>query len=334
MTHVLAPSRHSAPATARRLLRAVAVLACAPYLTLKAAWLCGSRAGIPDGSPLLTDDVMLKAINAVTVAMDLSVIVLALLLTRPWGRRVPAWLLVLPMYGAAGLLTPIMVGFPAQLVLRAVGAGHGGTPVKAAEPFLADWVFRVVYGGFIVQGLCLGALFALYARDRWGHLWRGRTGDAGRRARGRGERLPALAAVALAPLPLGVHLVWATGSTIGLPAKIAAARHGEAAVLDAAFVLAAAAAATGLVQFLRRRGGWRLRTALLCTAVPSAALSCWGGWLIVAALTAPDRHDRAATPLMLVTYAVQVIIGLLVLAAGARYFTRRAAAAPAPARTR
>ncbi|GAA2720913.1 MULTISPECIES: hypothetical protein [Streptomyces] len=333
MTHVLAPSRHSAPGTARRLLRAVAVLACAPYLTLKVAWLCGSRAGIPDGSPLLTGGAMLNAINAATVAMDLCVIVLALLLTRPWGTRVPAWLLVLPMYGAAGLLTPIMVGFPAQLLLRAVGAGHGATPAKAAEPFLADWVFRVVYGGFIAQGLCLGALFALYARDRWGHLWRGRAGEAGRRARGRGERLPALAAVALAPLPLVVHLLWATGSTVGLPADIAAGRHAEAAVLDAAFVLAAAAAAAGLLQFLRRRGGgWRLRTALLCTAVPSAALSCWGGWLIVAALTATDRHERAATPLMLVTYAVQVIIGLLVLAAGARYFTRRTAAAPARTR--
>jgi hypothetical protein len=41
-----------------------------------------------------------------------------------------------------------------------------------------DWrVFGVVYTGFIVQGLSLGALFVLYARDRWGELWRGRVRD-------------------------------------------------------------------------------------------------------------------------------------------------------------
>ncbi|NEE28586.1 hypothetical protein G3M53_24405, partial [Streptomyces sp. SID7982] len=84
---------------------------------------------------------------------------LALLLTRPWGLRVPAWLLVLPMWVASGLLLPIMTAFPVQLVVRLLGGG-GGRPVGegSSEPFLDPWVFGVVYGGFIVQGVALGAL--------------------------------------------------------------------------------------------------------------------------------------------------------------------------------
>ncbi len=111
-----------------------------------------------------------------------AVVVLALLLTRPWGRRVPAWLLVLPMWVASGLLLPIMTAYPLQLAVRLLG-GDGGRPAGGgAEPFLEPWVFGVVYGGFILQGLTLGALFTLYAGERWGALWRGGCGIC-RRAR-------------------------------------------------------------------------------------------------------------------------------------------------------
>ncbi|MER7205016.1 hypothetical protein ABT363_46375, partial [Streptomyces sp. NPDC000188] len=178
MTQTAAPASRTAPRPAlrsgrlRRVLRAVAVVSCLPYLTLKIAWIGGSHLGIPEGSPLLDHRASMAAANSVTVLMDGAVIVLALLLTRPWGRRVPAWLLVFPMWVATGLLTPIMTGYPLQLLVRAFGGSvnHGGSK---GGPFLDEWVFGVVYTGFILQGLALGTLFALYARDRWGHTWRG-----------------------------------------------------------------------------------------------------------------------------------------------------------------
>ncbi|MEU7136929.1 hypothetical protein [Streptomyces sp. NPDC046261] len=316
-------------ATLRRLLRTVTVAACVPYLSLKVAWLAGSRIGIPDGSPLLDDSATLRTANAVTVLMDACVIVLALLLTRPWGRRVPSWLLALPMWGAIGLLTPIMVGFPAQLALRVLGATGAEAP-SARRPFLAEWVFHLVYGGFIVQGLALGTLFVLYARRRWARLWQGHTGGPTAALRGRGQRLAAGAAALLALGQAGVHLMWASGARSGLSGALAREYGADNVLQDAAYVLYGAVTAAGLVLLLRRGGRvLPLRVPLLLAGTGSAAVGCWGGWLLTAALIGGRDGDRAATPLMLITYAVQMIVGLLVLAAGARYFARRAAAGPA-----
>ncbi|MEU4211967.1 hypothetical protein AB0F13_18500 [Streptomyces sp. NPDC026206] len=314
--------------TVRRLLRALAIAACAPYLSLKVAWLAGSRIGIPQGSTLLDDDMILKAANAVTVLMDLGVIGLALLLTRPWGRRIPSWLLLLPMWGATGLLIPVMAGFPAQLLLRALGVTSAEKP-SGAGPFLAEWVFQVVYGGFIVQGLALGALFTLYARRRWGHLWQGDTGEAAGALWGRGQQLAAGAAALLAVAQAGVHLMWASGSRDGLPPTLAGQYTADMAVQDAAYALYGALAVTGLV--LLRRGGRALplRGPLLLAGVGSSAVGCWGAWMLAASLLRLHDGDRAATGLMMITYSVQVIVGLLVLAAGARFFSRRAASEPA-----
>ncbi|MGW0293845.1 hypothetical protein [Streptomyces tuirus] len=41
---------HHRPGRARRILRAVAVVSCVPYLGLKTAWIAGSHVGIPEGT--------------------------------------------------------------------------------------------------------------------------------------------------------------------------------------------------------------------------------------------------------------------------------------------
>ncbi|MFD5037621.1 hypothetical protein ACFWNI_11030 [Streptomyces sp. NPDC058377] len=93
------------------------------------------------------------AANGLSVLMDSAVVVIAFLLTRPWGRRVPAWLLALPMWAATGLLLPIMTGYPLQLLVSAVGAGGEPAPGASTRAFVDEWVFGVVHSGFIVQGL-------------------------------------------------------------------------------------------------------------------------------------------------------------------------------------
>lgn len=154
----------------------VAALACLPYLTLKTAWVAGSSLGIPPESPLLDHTLVLRLANAGTVVMDGAVIVLVLLLVRPWGLRAPGWLLLVPVWIATGLLLPIVLGYPAQLVAGALGAGGSGS-TSGAEPFLDSWVFAVVYGGFIVQALALTTLFLRYAGRRWAGVARGRPGQ-------------------------------------------------------------------------------------------------------------------------------------------------------------
>ncbi|MFJ7072372.1 hypothetical protein [Streptomyces sp. NPDC098781] len=326
MTRTLAP-RKVTPAVGaarpRRLLRAVAIASCVPYLALKVAWIAGSRLGIPQGSRLLEHRASMAVANGVTVLMDGAVIVLALVLTRPWGLRAPAWLLGLPAWVATGLLAPIMAGFPLQLLVDALG-GSPATPAAGdAEPFLDAWVFGVVYTGFIVQGLTLGALFALYARDRWGRLWEGRVWELPVGLIGAAQRAVAAAAAGCALPPLTAHVLWACGGTAGLDEKHVTDRAGAFHVMEALSAVFLAMAVTGGVLLAFRLGrALPVRLPLALAWVGSAATVCWAGWLSLAPLT--DVAD-GPTPLLNLTYAGQMIVGILVACLGVHFLAERSA---------
>jgi hypothetical protein len=309
---------------ALRLARALAVLGCLPYLGLKLVWIAGGDLGIPAHSVLLDHHGVAVAVNALTAAMDAAVVVLALLLTRPWGLRVRAWLLVLPVWAATGLLAPIMIGFPAQLLVHAFGGsviGSGGE----SEAFLDPWVFDVVYGGFIVQGLALGVLFTAYARYRWGGSWRGRVQDLPARPVPGPARQAAVIGALVALLPAALHTGWACGSTVGLTAERVASRTDDFRVLEGMHALFAVAVAAGLLMLAFRRGGpLPLRVPLALAWVGSGALACWGGWLTLARVTGVEDLAERPTGLLQLTYAGQMILGVLTLALGARFFAGRA----------
>ncbi|MFI6805809.1 hypothetical protein ACIBO6_12455 [Streptomyces luteogriseus] len=332
MTQSLAPAARptagttAGPGRTRRILRAVAVVSCVPYLTLKAAWVAGSHVGIPAGSSLLDDRLTMAVVNGLSMLLDSAVIVLALVLTRPWGLRVPAWLLAFPVWVATGLLAPVMAGFPAQLAVRAFGGG--GASSAGRKAFLDEWVFTVVYTGFIAQGLALGGLFVLYARGRWGHVWRGRVWDLPVGAIGPAHRALAVAAAVLALPPLILHALWACGVPAGLNEGRAADRGGEFHVLETLYVVFLLAAVAGAVLLAFRRGrALPVAVPLSLVWVGSGAVACWGGWLSLASLGGPtDLADRP-TPLMNLAYAGQMLVGLLVAAIGVYHFAERSARA-------
>ncbi|MGW1378307.1 hypothetical protein ACWD6P_29110 [Streptomyces sp. NPDC002446] len=314
---------------ARAVLRVTTLAACLPYLSLKIAWIAGSHLGIPEGSALRQGGSPLVAVNALTVLMDAAVVVLAFLLTQPWGRRVPAWLLALPMWCATGLLAPVFAVFPAQTLAAALngGRGDGGASGGGAYELLDPWVWSVVYGGFLVQGLALGTLFVLYARERWGHLWRGRTGALPAGPTRSARRLTANAAAVLSLLPAAAHLLWATGSTAGLNPARAAALDADSRLNEAGYVLFAVLTAAGALMLAYGRGRrLPLSVPLAAAWIGSGALACWGGWQTLATLTVTATDPRLPTPLMSLTYAVQMIAGILVAAAGAHFFAEREAA--------
>ncbi|MEU7120025.1 hypothetical protein [Streptomyces zaomyceticus] len=315
------PADHG-PGRARRALRVVAILACVPYVSLKIAWVAGSEIGIPAGSALLERRELLAVANSITVLADALVVVLALLLTRPWGRRVPAWLLVLPMWAATGLLAPIMTGCPAQLAVALLGGDERAA--APAEPFLEPWVFVVVYGGFILQGLSLGTLFALYARDRWGHLRRGRLGGLPARLSGPRVRATALAGAVLALFPAVLHVRWLFGSTEGMSARQIAERDSDAVVLEAQWVvfLVVGVAAT-LFLVLRRPAALKVRTAVAAAWVGSSTAGCWGAYMSLVALLPEADPAKQVTTLMRLAYAGEMITGLLLAAALAVVLRRR-----------
>ncbi len=330
MTQSLAPAAVPGPAVRlsgpRRILRAVAVLSCVPYLGLKAAWIAGSQVGVPERSGLLDDRVGMAVINGLSVLVDSAVIVLALVLTRPWGLRVPAWLLAFPVWVATGLLAPIMAGFPAQLVVRAFGGSSASD--QGHEPFLHEWVFTVVYTGFILQGLALGGLFVLYARDRWGYLWRGRVWELPVGVVGPAHRALAAVAAVLALLPLTLHVLWACGVTAGLSEGRAADRGGDFHVLEAVHaVFLVAAVAGGFLLAFRRGRALPAAVPLGLAWVGSGAAACWGGWLTLASLGGVEDIADRPTPLMNLAYAGQMLVGFLVAAIGVYYFAERSARA-------
>ncbi|GAA0278948.1 hypothetical protein GCM10010302_15820 [Streptomyces polychromogenes] len=305
--------------TGRRVLRATALAATLPYLTIKAAWLAGSRIGIPEGSVLLRAGTALTVGNAITLAMDACVILLVLVLTRPWGRRVPGWLLTLPVFTATGLLTPIVLGYPAQLVVKALGLGAGEAARAAREPFLDSWVFAVVYTGFIIQAIALAGLFVPYARERWGRRLQGALGPG----------LPSptgvvAGAAALAGAVAGaVQLYWAFGGTAGLPAERAAAYSAETGVVSAAHAICAFAAVTGAV-LLARGGAGRARWPLALTWIGSSAALAWGAWTLIAVLGVNLGEGEPSTTVFFLAYADQMITGLLAGAVLVRHLRSRA----------
>ncbi|WP_434588419.1 hypothetical protein [Streptomyces sp. A5-4] len=319
------PSAHpSSTGPLRRTLRAVAVVSCLPYLALKISWIAGSRVGIPEGSVLLDEPGVMAVANSVTVLMDGAVVVLALLLTQAWGRRVPAWLLALPMWAAGGLLVPIMTAYPLQLVVKLFS--DAGSAPASKEPFLDEWVFAVVYPGFIVQGLALGTLFALYARERWGHLWQGRVQDLPRHAPGPVPRPAAVAGCALAALSAVPHAMWAFGATAGLSRARIEDRTPDFHVLEGAYALFAVVTVAGMLMLLFRNGPrLPLKAPLAAAWLGSGAVGCWGGWLLIAGAMPDAEEAGGPSQLMLLTYAVQMTAGFLVLASGASFLRGRAA---------
>ncbi|GGY44821.1 hypothetical protein [Streptomyces xanthochromogenes] len=306
----------------RAALRTVAVTACLPYLCLKAAWIGGSHLGIPEHSGLRDHSSGMAAANIASILLDSCVIALALLLTRPWGLRVKTWLLALPMWVATGLLAPVMTGYPLQLLLHACGSA-AGPAAPGSAPFLDTWVFAVVYAGFIVQGLALGTLFTLYARDRWGHLLRGRTGELP--SSGAAPRTAAVVTAVLSLLPAAAHLVWATGSGRGLTPALAAGRTTDDYALEAVFAVFALVGAAGALMTAFGLGrSLPLRLPLALAWLGSGATACWGGWLWLSALLVADRTADGPTATMGLTYAVQMVTGTLIVVMGIRFFAERA----------
>jgi len=166
------------PAAVRRyqvLVCAVTIAACVPYLVLKVLWLSGNMIGWNDKSQ--AGDAVHVVGNVATVGMDLIAIGIVLAFTFRWGQQLPAWLVLLPMWVATGLLAPIALGVPAGAL---VGALQGSLVVQGNG--LDGWVYAVVYGGFTVQAGAMAAAFLLYARTRWADVFRNRLADLHRGA--------------------------------------------------------------------------------------------------------------------------------------------------------
>ncbi|MEU2787971.1 hypothetical protein [Streptomyces sp. NPDC007100] len=303
------------------LLGRAAVAACAPYLLLKLLWIVGWDIGVVDLQG--TGRGAWVAANVITFLMDAIAATVAYTLARPSGTRAPAWLLALPLWMASGLLTPLMLAVPAGSAIAAV---TGAANPMASGAFLQPWVFVVVYGAFIVEGVTLLGAFTVYAHRRWGTLLRRPLGSvpapapAVRAAR----RLLGVPAALLMAVIGVVDVLWGLGVPAGAGAAAMPARSTITATSEVVQGLLSLAGAAGLAALLfpHRGPGRRLRTRvpLALAWLGSASVFAWGGtlwlsWTVTEALGGGSSSPARGLPGLM--GALELVAGLVVLCLGA-----------------
>src|SRR5829696_5375194 len=215
--------------------------------------------GVPEGSPARGPDFV--GPNIVTGLMDVVAILVALAFTHRWGRRLPVWLVLAPIWVGTGLLIPAACEVTNGAAAAAI---TGGRAVSLAGGLVDPWTYVVVYTSFGLQALLLTTAFALYARARWADLLDPAGSVAGPGpTRGVQVVLAAAGAVAAGAVAAG-HLVMALGTQGAFtgayqPGWEYTARSGE--VVNAAMA-ALAGVGGGGAHLDRERCHVRLRTAV------------------------------------------------------------------------
>jgi hypothetical protein len=312
------------PGRLRLAVCAATIAACVPYLTIKTAWLAGSTIGWNDAEA--ARDSALYVGNAITMGLDAVAVLVALAFTFPWGRRVPAWLVLAPIWVAVGLLAPIVLAVPLGTLLQALFAPGS---LSVGDNGLQGWVYAVVYGGFTGQGLGLLTAFVLYARDRWADVFTVRTRDVPRGATHPLQVLLAGTASVFAAVFAAVHLFWAFGGTAGLREAELSDRHLTQHLSDGVWGGLALAGAAALLAVVRRRGRpERFVLPLAAAWVGAATTFSWSLYMLVLMLGRPAAMASDTTAGAGLTALAGLFAGLLMAVAGAALLTERQSARP------
>jgi len=272
MDQQLSATTHPRRLHMARLIAGYGAIACAlPYLALKIVWLGGGTLGVADRS--MMRDASMIALNAVTAGMDLVGIGIALAFTHRWGLRIPAWLILPPMWVATGLLARFVVWVPITATINALASDS--LPRVVGGP-VQPWVYVIVYIEFAGLGVGLMLAFLLYARTRWADTLRSTTG-AFQRGTTHDVQVPLANTAALLAMAAGVlHLAWAFGAPVGLSEEAAARRTILGALInaiDAAMMIGAAAGVLMMVHRLGRNTPFWLP--LTMTWVGAGSLFAW-----------------------------------------------------------
>jgi hypothetical protein len=193
----------------RRIAGYAGALAITPYLVIKVTWVLGALLGVLPREKGFTLAGWVT-LNTVTIALAAAGILLCLGLARPWGRRIPAVVVLVPSWIGAGLLVPMIPFIVVSSALQALagsGTDAGGTD-PAAAPGFEDILIQTSFAGL---GLCLAVVLPLYLRERWP------AGFVGRLDHRRRASAPAAAAGLIGALAVAaVSVYWVAGGTLGL----------------------------------------------------------------------------------------------------------------------
>jgi hypothetical protein len=286
-----------------------AIASALPYLALKLVWLAGSGLGVADERMMREPSMVV--LNLLTAGMDLVAIGIALAFTHEWGRKIPAWLILPPMWVATGLLAKFVAAVPIVVLVEALRSDSIARPV--AGP-VQPWVYTVVYAGFAGIGVGLMLAFILYARVRWYDVFE----PAAQRSwprRTHSVQVPLAAASATMAVAVGgLHLAWALGAEIGVPAQLAAERTTASSLIngiDAGVMIAGAAGVLMMVHGISRRVPFWFPLTLAW--VGGAFLFAWGVWHMIVVLgNTPLARGGGGLVLVNIASLVRLIAGLVI----------------------
>lgn len=285
-------------------------IACAlPYLLLKIIWLGGGTLGVAD--PGMMSDASMVALNAITAGMDLVGIAIALAFTHQWGQRVPAWVVLPPMWVATGLLVKFVLAVPVAALVNALASANAPRVVRGP---VQPWVYVVVYTSFAALGIGLMVAFLLYAKVRWASVLRGSTQTI-RPGATHIVQVPLANTAALIAIAVGLlHLAWAVGIPVGLSAHAAARRTVLGALFDAIDAVIAVGAAAGVLMMVHRVRRIPFWLPLTVTWVCAGSLFAWGLWPLINVLGQTALVRDRPPEMALVNYAglLKLIGGLVI----------------------
>ena len=282
----------------------VTVAAMMPYLSIKTAWLLGSEIGVVQPGLMRTAPFVVG--NLITAVMELTGAALALALVHRWGRRLPIWLVLLPLWVAGGLLAPVMLAAPLGFLAGNIATPAADGPIDG----LQGWVYGVVYAGFILQGTGLGVAFILHVRARWAHIFRARLGSPTSPRPIQAGLLAALAA--LVALVVAARLFWAFGGSTGLTSEVRVGRSVAQRALDMSTASLALAGMLGLVILVahRPRDIWAWGP-LVAAGLGTGAMFCSGGYQLTLLIAPSTPFDTTGGRWFGLIISAQVVAGLL-----------------------
>ncbi|CAG7658704.1 hypothetical protein ACFQI7_36175 [Paenibacillus allorhizosphaerae] len=246
----------------RRICGYGAAIAVTPYLIIKIAWTFGLF--LPTEQ---MGDASWRAINAATAVIAAIGVLLAMAFCRPWGERLPAWLVALPVWLGTGLLVPMLLLAPVlgpAAITRDKEAG-------AADFWAYEQIFVMV--SLVGVGIFLPLALAGYAKARWPEALGGPTAYAELLGHTRQLQITLAKLVAVGCILLGVIKVfWAMGGTLGIAPAMIDDRDVWWHLLSLSTGVWALAGAWGLLVLTIGRGSRRFLPPMVAAWISSGML--------------------------------------------------------------
>jgi hypothetical protein len=256
-----------------------AAISVTPYLLIKIAWTFGLF--LPYKS---MGDLNWRAINATTAVLALVGILLGMAFIRPWGERLPAWSVILPVWVGTGLLVPMVLLVPVL--------GPAAVVRNKASGATQTWAYEQLFVIVSLVGIALSLPIALagYVKARWPEALGGPIDCGDRPGHTRQLQAPLAGIVAVGCVLLGLTKVfWALGGAIGIdPARL---DHRDLwwHLLTLSTGVWSLAGAWGILVLTSRRGSRRFLPPMMTSWVSSGMLFSYNLFFAM-------RTDSQASP--------------------------------------